>query len=421
MIDFDKELQAILADDPLGLLDVKPQANNTVTADDRLLAAFEEINAFVAMHGREPAASRDIQERKLYSRLQGLRDDPEKATALQGADRHGLLTGYAIVAVTLETVADVLGADPLGLLGDATPDTQSANSIFKLEHVTPATRASADLIAKRKPCKPEIFAPYVEAFAQVQRELASGERQLLPFHDKGEQLVAGQYYVLDGILLKLVNITFTSQEKTIGGKRFRKDGRTHCIFENGTESNMLYRSLAKSLYQSGRIVTATARDLNTAFAAQFAGFSDTLGEGDAATGFIYVLRSLSTDARIQGIPHLHKIGFSRQPVVNRIKNAPQEPTYLLAEVEVIAEYQVGNVNPQKLELLLHRFFAEACLNLDVFDQAGQRHSPREWFVVPLPVIDQAIRLLLAGQILDYAYDPERQQLVKRQSAQSGVL
>lgn len=413
MIDFDKALQAILHDDPLGLLDVKPSTNHVISADDRLLAAFAEISAFVDSHGREPAASRNIQERKLYSRLQGLRGDADKATALQGVDRHGLLAGYAVPSVVVTCVEDVLDADPLGLLGDITPDAVLAERIFTLQHVTAASRASAELVAKRKPCEPEEFAPYVATFAQVQRELASGERQLLEFHDKGEQLVAGQYYVLEGILLKLVSITFTSTEKTVDGKRFRKDGRTHCIFENGTQSNMLYRSLAKSLYQSGRIVTETAAALNTAFAANFAGFTEALGDEDTATGFIYVLRSLSADARIQSIPHLHKIGFSSQPVATRLKQAAQEPTYLLAAVTVLAEYQVGNVNPHKLELLLHRFFAEACLNLDVFDQAGQRHTPREWFVVPLAVIDQTIRLLLAEQILDYAYDVERQQLVRR--------
>ncbi|WMP17544.1 GIY-YIG nuclease family protein [Thiothrix lacustris] len=380
MIDFDKELQAILADDPLGLLEVKPQTSHVVTADERLVAAFEEINTFVETHGHEPSASRDIQERKLYSRLQGLREDTEKMAALLPLDRFLLLLG--------------------GDLGEKDDD-----NIFKLKHVTAAERASAELIAKRKPCKH--FAAHEADFAQVQQELKAGTRQLLRFNDKGEQLVAGAYYVLGGVLLKLAAINFTSEEKTVAGKRFRKDGRTYCIFENGTESNMLYRSLAKALYQDGKIVSDSNTQIQQDFAKRFGGVT----EEDTVTGYVYVLRSLSQDPAIRGLPHLYKIGFSSQPTQQRIKNAAQELTYLMADVEVVAEYQTYNLNPQKMEWLLHTFFAESCLNLDVFDSKGKRHMPREWFIVPFPLIETTIGLLLNEQIRDYRYDAVNQRIV----------
>lgn len=406
MIDFDKELQAILQDDPLCLLDVKPAARNNISADERLLAAFEEINAFFEKNGREPAASRDIQERRLYSRLQGLRDDPEKAVSLQGADRFGLLAGIALPETKpIETVEDVLD-DPLGLLGGASAEETDAESILQLRHVSIPPRASSEYVAKRQPCDPAVFAAHELEFKQVHRELVMGERKLVPFTDKGEQLVDGAYYVLDGILLKLINVTFTSEEKTVNGRRYRKDGRTWCIFENGTESTMLYRSLAKALYQDGYIVTDSEAETHARFAAGFAGVSET----GTKTGLIYVLRSLSSNPTILELPYLHKIGFSSQDVMQRLKNAVQEPTYLMAEVEVVAEYLTYDLNPQKLELLLHTLFAEACLNLDIFDADGQRHSPREWFEVPLPVIDQAIRLLLTGQIVHYQYNIAQQRL-----------
>lgn len=406
MIDFDKELQAILQDDPLCLLDVKPAARNNISADERLLAAFEEINAFFEKNGREPAASRDIQERRLYSRLQGLRDDPEKAVSLQGADRFGLLAGITLPETKpIETVEDVLD-DPLGLLGGASAEETEAESILQLRHVSIPPRASSEYVAKRQSCDPAVFAAHELEFKQVHRELAMGERKLVPFTDKGEQLVDGAYYVLDGILLKLINVTFTSEEKTVNGRRYRKDGRTWCIFENGTESTMLYRSLAKALYQDGYIVTDSEAETHARFAAGFAGVSET----GTKTGLIYVLRSLSSNPTILELPYLHKIGFSSQDVMQRLKNAVQEPTYLMAEVEVVAEYLTYDLNPQKLELLLHTLFAEACLNLDIFDADGQRHSPREWFVVPLPVIDQAIRLLLTGQIVHYQYNIAQQRL-----------
>ncbi|WP_202717065.1 GIY-YIG nuclease family protein [Thiothrix subterranea] len=411
MIDFDKEMQAILHNDPLGLLSVTAKASNNVSTDERLLAAFEEINAFFAQHGREPAASRDIQERKLYSRLQGLRADPEKALSLQSVDRFGLLAGITLPNMpTIETVADVLD-DPLGLLGGASAEETVADSILQLQHISVIPRASSAYVAKRKPCNPAEFAAYEAEFKQVHRELATGKRKLLPFTDKGEQLVDGAYYVLDGILLKMVNVHFTSTEKTVNGRRYRKDGRTYCVFENATESNMLYRSLAKALYQEGYIVTDTEAETHARFRAGFAGVSET----GTQTGVIYVLRSLSSNPAILELPYLHKIGFSSQAIAQRLKNAVQEPTYLLAEVEVMAEYQTYDLNPQKLEWLLHTLFAEACLNLDIFDAAGQRHSPREWFVVPLKVIDQAVRLLMTEQIAHYQYDTTKQRLVLRQS------
>ena len=409
MIEFGKELQAILQDDPLGLLDVKPKASNAISADERLLAAFEEINAFVEKNGREPAASRDIQERRLYSRLQGLRDDPEKAVSLQGADRFSLLAGITLPKATpIETVDDVLD-DPLGLLGGTSAEETAAKSILQLSHVSVTPRASSEYVAKRQPCDTAIFATLEPEFKQVHRELAMGKRKLISFTDKGEQLVEGAFYVLDGVLLKLISINFTSEEKTVKGKRYRKDGRTWCIFENGTESNMLYRSLAKALYQDGYIVTDTEIEAHRRFAA---GFS-TISETGIQTGRIYVLRSLSSNPTILELPYLYKIGFSSQDVAQRLKNAVQEPTYLMADVEIVAEYLTYDLNPQKLELLLHTLFAEACLNLDIFGKDGQRHSPREWFVVPLNVIDQAILLLLSGQIIHYEYNTIQQQLVFR--------
>ena len=110
---------------------------------------------------------------------------------------------------------------------------------------------------------------------------------------------------------------------------------------------------------------------------------------DQATGHIYVLRSLSENPQIKEIENLYKIGFSSQPVKERIQNAPLDPTFLMAKVGIVCEFQTFNLNPQKLELLLHTFFAEACLNLDIFDAGGKRHTPREWFIAPLHVIETA--------------------------------
>ena len=292
----------------------------------------------------------------------------------------------------IKSLEDIFNDDDLGLLDDG-----KDGDIFKIKHV-PVQRAAADEVAKRKRCKD--FDQFEHLFKNVHRELREGKRKLLPFNDKGYQLVEGNYYVLNGLLAYLADINFTSEAKTVDGKRFRKDGRTRTIFENGTESTMLYRSLAKALYKDGRIVSETNEQENSNFYTNFGGIT----EDDTSTGYIYILKSKSTDPRIQSYDHLYKIGFATTTVEKRIANAKKEPTYLMADVEVIAEYQAFNINPQKFEYYLHAFFGESCLDLLVADKDGRNHQPKEWFIAPLEVIQQAVELLVNGQIMNYQYN-----------------
>ncbi|MBT7411095.1 MAG: GIY-YIG nuclease family protein, partial [Methylococcales bacterium] len=202
-------------------------------------------------------------------------------------------------------------------------------------------------------------------------------------------------------------IYFDSEDKTVNGKRQRKDGRTRCVFENGTESNMLYRSLAKALYQGGKIVSQTEDQINSEFL-------DSLGivkKEDKLAGTIYILKSLSENAEIQSIQHLYKIGFSTVPVEKRIANAENEPTYLMSPVKKMAVFDAYNMTAQKFEQLIHRFFSEVCVDLNVADNKGKMHQPREWFVVPYDVIVQAINLLENGQIIHYRYDIQLKEIV----------
>lgn len=220
-------------------------------------------------------------------------------------------------------------------------------------------------------------------------------------------MVEKNYYILGGVLLYLERIDISSPEKTIEGKRFRKDGRTRCIFENGTESNMLYRSLAKSLYKGGKIVTQTADQIN----AEFQKNLGLIKKEDNLSGHIYILNSLSTNIEIQHLEHLYKVGFSTTTVKKRIANAENEPTYLMAPVSIVAEYEAYNMNTQKFENLLHRFFIEVCLDLEVTDNKGRIHQPREWFIAPLNVINQAIELIVNKQIQHYRYDAPLKKIV----------
>jgi len=398
MIDFTKALSAILETDPLGLLNVQPKASSVMSADERLIAAFEEINAFMREHGREPAASADISERKLYSRLKGLRENPEKAAALAEIDVFHLLGDIKIPEPkAIKTIDDVLEEDVLGLLGDDLPDEVDPNDIFTLKNI-PKSMSTPDHIAKRQVCKE--FEQFELLFKQNQAMLTSKKKVLRPFKSI-EQITKGTFFILQGMMVYVANVG--KWEKKNFGNR---NARLYCVFENGTESNMLLRSLAAAFWNdknSGQVVDADQMGLY--------GESKQIVKEDKSTGIIYVLCSLSQNPKIKKIKDLYKIGFSTQVLKERIRNTAKDPTYLMADVGLVTEFQTYNLKPQKLEFLLHTFFAEVCLNLDVFDGAGKRHTPREWFIVPLHVIETAVRLLINGEILNYRYDSPRQEIV----------
>jgi hypothetical protein len=397
-MDKNKILEEIFADDPFGLLEIKPAAYPALNADDRMSAKFKEINDFFERHQREPFVDGDIQERMLYSRLNGLREDDSKKIVLEAEDIYGLLKVEPKKICSLD---DVLADDELDILNSDDDD------IFILKHIkTPDERAAADFVARRKPCKN--FEKYAPLFKTVQHDLSNHKRELLPF--KEDNLIQGNFFVHNGVLLLLEYVYF---EKDVyefkSGARVRKDGRTRIIFENGTESNMLYRSLYKALLDNGKTVSRNIDNVNETFLESFS----TITEEDEATGYIYVVRSKSLNLDIKAITNLYKIGYSEIPVEERIKNAEQDPTYLMAPVSIVTSFKCFNMNPQKLELLLHNFFGKTCLNLDIFDHKGNRHTPREWFIVPLSVIEEAITLILTGEIIHYRYDADNFQIAPK--------
>jgi len=397
MIDFEKELESILQSDPLGLLTVTAKISSVISADDRLLASFEEINAFVREHGHEPTQSRDIKERQLFSRLKGLKEDLDKIAALLTVDEFGLLKDVVIPEPKeINTIDDVLGDDILGLLGEDLIGTDDSENIFKLRNV-PKTLEMPEEVARRKPC--DNFDEFEALFKQCHADLVSGESELKKFTGE-QQITAGHFFILHGVMVYVADVG--DKEK----KRGKVNARLKCIFENGTESNMLLRSLATELYkdESGRRVLDIAKDYDPEL--------EQITSEDKVTGYIYILRSLSDDPKIKGINDLYKIGYSTQSVAQRLQNASQEPTYLMSEVRLLSEFETYNLNPQKLELLLHTFFAECCLDIDVFDAGDKRHAPREWFIVPLHTIETAVQLLINGEIVNYRYDTQSQEIVE---------
>ena len=404
-------LDDVFNDDEFHLVEEKKKESSSRTADERLIDSYEEIQQFVRKHGKEPEPNTsNISEYQLYSRLKGIRDDPEKIDQLNEYDSESLLPSVEVsepsspnykTSSKPESLDDILEDEDLDLIsGDD-------EGLFDFKHVPKEDqRASADFVARRKPCKD--FEKFEHLFEMVQKDLAAGKRKLTDF--KQGNLREGSYYVHNGILFFLAEINITQKEHyKPDGTRVREDGRTRCIFENGTESNMLKRSVEKILYENGKVVTENVDETNKEFLENF----NVVTDEDEETGYIYILKSKSNREEINSIPNLYKIGYSNIEIPERIKNAEKEATYLYAPVEFIAGWQCYNMNPQKFEQLLHNFFGSACLNIDVFDENGRRYTPREWFIAPLDVIRQAVELLTSGNIVDYKYDTINEVIVSK--------
>mgnify|MGYP003638837524 CR=1 FL=1 len=388
----DEELDRLIAADDLGLLRVKPKRTPQTTEEERLLEGFNELIRFVEVTGTAPVERGvAMNERLLFTRLSAIRRNPAQCERLAPFDTYGLLKKVeqapASEAPPPASIDDILDDAFLDDLTATTPD------IFTLKHVpSPKDVESPDYVAQRKPCKD--FHVFEEQFLRCQADFKAEKRRLLPFANE-QQIEVGKFYVLRGILLLVSEV----------GERVEKNGkwnaRLRCIFENGTESDMLLRSLASELYKDGRRVTELEEDaLNPML----------VTDDDQASGFIYVLRSLSENPDVKAIPNLYKIGLARRSIEARIQNAVNEPTYLMAPVALVSTFRCYNVNLPKLENLLHRFFDHATAKIQVTDGQGNYHTPKEWFSVPLCVIETAVRLLISGEIVNYRYDAGRKEI-----------
>jgi hypothetical protein len=360
----------------------------------RIIAGFEQIQQFVEEHGRAPQhrEDRDIFERLYAVRLDRLRRLEECRSLLASLDHQGLISGATdIVAVPAQTVDDAeLLAELRGAGGTA--------DISELRHVrTAADKRAAEEIANRTPCRD--FEKFKPLFERVKRELDAGIRQTRPFQTVAE-ITKGEFFIVQGQIAYVAELgdEFITQYD-------RRDSRLRVIYDNGTESDVLLRSLQRALHRDDagrRLTEPNAGPL----------FSETWEEDDIESGTIYVLRSLSSHPFVAKHRELiHKIGVTGGKVETRIANAAHDATYLLADVEVVASYKLTSINRTKLENLFHRIFAPAQLDLTIHDRFGNPVRPREWFLVPLHVIDEAVHRIRNGSITDVVYDPTAARLV----------
>ena len=384
----------LLAD--LGL-EVSPlKAVSRTPREERIIAGFEDILRFYQAHGYAPrhGEDRDIFERMYAVRLERLRKLAEAVNLLTSLDSPGLLSDAAAASPDVDDLdEDTLLAD-LGV--GAAPADQ--NDITILHHVrSSAEKRAAEEIADRVPCAD--FDKFQPLFQRVERDLKSGVRKPLRF-GRDASIAIGNFFILGGQLAYVAEMG--EQYRTPNNET---NARLRVIYANGTESDLLLRSLQRALYKD-----ETGRRLTDPYMGPL--FGDEPEPDDIETGTIYVLRSLSSHPFVAEHRELiHKIGVTGGKVETRIAGAEKDATYLLAEVEVVTTYKLHNVNRVRLENIFHRLFAAAQLDLTIEDRFGHPTKPREWFLVPLHVIDEAVQRVRDGSITDVVYDPTTARLL----------
>lgn len=390
-------------DDLLNALGVEVPALKTAsltTREERIIAGFEDIQRFYQIHGRAPlhGEERDIFERLYAVRLDQLRKSPEAQTLLAGLDSYSLMSGASVATVNLDDLDEDALLAELGIGSEIV----NQDDITVLRHVrSSAAIKAAEEIAARNPCKD------FERFKPLFDEVEAGLREKLwitkPF-GKNASIEAGDFFILSGLIAYVAEVGDTYKTPNA-----ETNGRLRVIYSNETESDLLLRSLQRALYKDSdgragaRLIRVDSGPL----------FSDTTGPDDIEAGTIYVLRSQSNHPFVAEHRELiHKIGVTGGKVENRIAAADKSATYLLADVEVVATYKLHNLNRTRLESIFHRLFGAAQLDLTIEDRFGQPVKPREWFLVPLHVIDEAVERIRDGTITDFAYDPQTARLVR---------
>jgi hypothetical protein len=397
-----KSKQKYTTDDDLELLgelgvDTAPEPSGQRSAkQQRIIAGFEEIERFVEEHGRVPehGENQDIFERLYAVRLDCLRESEECRAILMPLDSHGLLDPED--NTSLPTEEELIDEALLASLG---VDVVSENDVTQLTHVRSRQEIkAAEEIAQRTPCQD--FDDFKPIFDNVQRQLETGERQTLKYQDNAE-VNQGDLFVLDG-----QKVMVAEMGEPFVGDHGRPDRRLRVVYDNATESDLLLRSLQRALNKD----KASRRITNPNFGPLF---SDEEAADDLPTGYIYVLRSKSEHPFIaENRSVIHKIGVTGGDVKSRVAKAKKDPTYLLAEVEIVATFKLSNINRKGLEALLQKFLGSARLDLELTDRFDTPVKPREWFLVPLEVIEEVIEKIKEGTIDQFRYDLDTASLTR---------
>ncbi len=381
-------------------VDVAPiKVGGRTPREERIIAGFEDILRFHEVHKRAPqhGEGSDIFERLYAVRLEQLRNLPEAHALLAELDKPGLLAGAPATPINVNELDEDALLVELGVSSDPSDHAD----ITVLRHVRSlAERQAAEEIADRTPCVD--FDKFQPLFERVERELSAGIRKAIQF--KSEASVdQGNFFIVGG---QFAYVAEKGEEfETSSGQ---PDARLRLIYGNGTESNLLMRSLQRALTQDGNGRRLSDPDAGPLFRPLF---GDAAEPDDIESGTIYVLRSLSKHPFVSEHRMLiHKIGVTGGKVETRITDAENQATYLLAPVEIVAEYRLHNINRTRMEKIFHRLFSTVQLDLTIEDRFGKPVKPREWFFVPLHVIDEAVERIRDGTITELIYNPQTARL-----------
>ncbi|ALD11134.1 GIY-YIG nuclease family protein [Listeria monocytogenes] len=345
---------------------------------DPELEKFQEIIEWIKNHdGKEPEKSRDMTERKIFSRLKGYRDKPEMIKKFAEIDELNLLDSKNTVLENSikspKSLDDILNDDTLFEKKD------KVDSLLDLSRYK-RTISAADKYSVRKHASH--FERYEPLFRLVQKEIANGTRKIIPV-DTENNIKPGKFYIDNGILLYILSVGNYYEDK-----HGHRNAKLHLIYENGTENKgILLRSFASNLFdrtRHGRMVTEVMSDV----------MGDTTVEERVAeyltTGYIYVVRSLSSNPEILQYKSLYKIGFAAGSVEKRIANAKNEATYLYAPVKIVATWEVQNFSGRKLETVIHHRFEAKQIQISIPTANGKIENPKEWYLVSLDEIEASI-------------------------------
>ena len=361
--------------------------------EERIIAGFEEIQKFVEEHNRQPSFDheKDIFERLYATRLEQIRKQPDCVELLKDLDHQDLLNeSYTTNIIDLDDLDDL---DDEALLNELGINTQSDSDLTSLRHVKPRSEIKpAEDIAVRTPCKDfQIFKPL---FEKVKADVRSGVRKVIP-HKKDVSIEKGNLFILMGQTVYVAEVG-----KSFPAPNGEMDSRLRVIFDNGVESNQLMRSLKRRLNDDENSRRITEISLGPLF-------DDSPKDDDAASGVIYVCRSQSDHPIIsENRSNIHKIGVTGKNPSHRLSGAEDDPTFLFAKADLVASFELFNINRHKLETLLHKVFSTARLEIEIPDRFGKSYRPKEWFCVPLETVQCAVEKIKDGTIVDYRFDIE---------------
>lgn len=379
----------------LGVVVEVKKARTYTPREERIIAGFEDIIKFVEGNGRAPqhGEQRDIFERLYAVRLDRLRELEECRNLLSSFDKHGLLEAASNSSqIAPEDLDDDELLNELGIEADENEDITVLKNVM-----TRKERKVLDEVAQRDRC-PD-FDKFKPLFDEVETDIKLKIRETRRFGNEAS-ISKGEFFILNGQFAYVAEVG-----ETIRAPNGEYDARLRVIYSNGTESNLLRRSLQRALYKDDAGRRVTNPEVGPLFAAENE-------DGDLESGTVYVLRSKSNHPTIAEHRNLiHKIGITSGSVENRISGAENDATYLLAGVEIVATYKLFNINRKRIECLIHKIFASAQLDLEIKDRFGKPVKPKEWFLVPINVIDEAIDRIKNGTITNAIYDPKQAKLL----------